>query len=144
MIDGIMVIRLRRRKHRPEGATLQRKCTCGHTMQLNCVVCQFASWIRERSPVPGQLLFPGNAHRYLSELRRMLSLLYSTGAMTFTLKAYRAGKATQLTKDGATWQQLQEAGQWRGTSALAYVNRQAVDQYAAIQAAIEASSDEET
>ena len=73
----------------------------------------------------------------------MLVLLNVHSADKFTLKCFRAGRATAMTKSGASWQALQSAGEWRGMSTLSYVAPQAIDNYASIQAMVDASSDEE-
>ena len=62
---------------------------------------------------------------------------------SFSLKAFRAGPATQLAVDGAGWQTALAAGEWRGLSALKYIDADLVDESAFIRALFEASSDEE-
>ena len=48
-----------------------------------------------------------------------------------------------MTAEGATWQAIQSAGEWRGLSSLNYINKQAIDDYASFMTVVDASSDEE-
>ena len=64
-------------------------------------------------------------------------------AHEFSLKAFRAGHATELVRSGAPWAKLLEAGEWRGQASLRYVELTAVDAAAFAASIVEASSDEE-
>ena len=72
-----------------------------------------------------------------------MGLWQNSQASEFTLKCFRAGKASAMTASGATWQEIQSAGEWRGLSSLNYIDRQAIDDYASMMQIVEASSDEE-
>ena len=48
-------------------------------------------------------------------------------ATAFTLKAFRAGKATALASSGAPLGQILEARDWRGRAVLNYVNEDVFD-----------------
>ena len=73
----------------------------------------------------------------------MLGLLGVAQPSSFSLKAFRAGHATELVARGASWSQLLEAGEWRGSAALKYVEAGAVDTAAFAARVIDASSDED-
>ena len=143
MVSGFLLLKLTRRKHRPEGSILKRSCRCREVGRLSCVVCTYLAWVAEKQPGTGSRVWPGSASQYLHQLRRLLNLLMHPQAMSFTLKCFRAGKASVLASSGATWQEIQSAGEWRGLSSLSYINRQAIDDYASFTMSVEASSDEE-
>ena len=103
----------------------------------------FKAWHQRVKPSPGTRIWTGTASQYLHQLRRCLTLLSHPQAREFTLKAFRAGKASAMTAEGATWQAIQSAGEWRGLSSLNYINKQAIDDYASFMTVVEASSDEE-
>ena len=46
--------------------------------------------------------------------RQFLQDAQAPGANTFNLKVYRAGHATVMAREGASWAALQSAGEWRG------------------------------
>ena len=70
-------------------------------------------------------------------------MLLHPQAASFTLKAFRAGRASQMTREGASWQEIQAAGEWRGLSSLSYISKPAIDDYASLMMTVDASSDEE-
>ena len=61
------------------------------------------------------------------------------GAQSFTLKAYRAGKATAMAAAGATVGEILQAGEWRSQAFLRYVDTDAVDEAQMLSAAVEGS-----
>ena len=52
---------------------------------------------------PGDLLWRLNPVRFRDALREILLLVGHPAAKVFTLKGFRAGRATQLMKDGLLW-----------------------------------------
>ena len=46
-------------------------------------------------------------------------------------------------EEGASWQEIQAAGEWRGLSSLSYISKPAIDDYASLMMTVDASSDEE-
>ena len=61
------------------------------------------------------------------------------GAETFTLKAFRAGKANALVLAGAPLGQLLAAGEWRSRAVLKYVDEDVFDGARLIAAEMEHS-----
>ena len=110
--------------------------------KVMCVVCGFSAWVENLNPTVGTPLYRGTASNFLRDLRRYLTLLGKPRAEAYTLKCFRAGRATAMARAGATWQTLQSAGEWKGMSCLPYIAPEAIDQYSAVQAVLEASSDE--
>ena len=76
-------------------------------------------------------------------LRRYLVLTGTLMGARYTLKAFRAGRATDLAKRGATWQTILSAGEWKGLSPTHYLDTDVVDEAAYLQAEIVASEDED-
>ena len=66
-----------------------------------------------------------------------------TGAR-FTLKAFRAGRATDLAQRGASCKTILSAGEWKGLSPTHYLDVDLIDEPAYLQAEILASEDEDS
>ena len=97
-----------------------------------------SSWGAGRCPVhrigpylatlcAGQPLWPFSAAQFGSWLQRVLTLLSVEGATQFTLKAFRAGKATALAEAGCSIGDILRAGEWQSRAFLAYIDEDAVD-----------------
>ena len=55
-------------------------------------------------------------------------MLEAKGAKSYTLKTYRAGRATDMVAEGFTLGEIQLAGEWSSTSApFAHMNSDVVD-----------------
>ena len=89
----------------------------------------------------GQRVSQLSSYYFLKELRRLLSLLRHGHADQFTLKAFRAGRATDIAKRGGSWQQVLAAGEWRGMSATSYLDANVIDEAAYLKAVLEASGE---
>ena len=96
-----------------------------------------------RSFMPGDRLQGRNGYGFQKQLRRFLALQVVEGATSFTLKSFRAGRATALAAGGATWQAVLAAGEWRGLTAVRYLGVDAIDESVFMKSIMEASSDEE-
>ena len=77
--------------------------------------------------------------QFLRALRRILTLLEFEGAGGITLKAFRAGHAQELARNGTAWAQILLAGEWRSLSVLNYLDAEQIDESAAAWEAIQAS-----
>jgi len=141
--ESELILRLRARKHRPRGSVLRKKCECASVGGKACALCFMKRHVLETKPRPGDRVFDGKASAFLKTLRRLLILLDIPGGELFTLKAFRAGRASELARGGASWQTLQAAGEWRGMSPLSYVAHAAIDDAAFLDTVVAASSDEE-
>ena len=76
-------------------------------------------------------------------LQRILTLLAVPGASSFTLKAFRAGKATALAAAGFSIGDILRAGEWCSRAFLAYIDEDAVDAAQLLQQTLAASDEEE-
>lgn len=70
-------------------------------------------------------------------------MLGTDGAQRFTLKAFRAGKATELARSGKSLGAILSAGEWRSAAVLRYVDEDVVDAAEMLKTAVDQSSDEE-
>ena len=78
----------------------------------------------------------------LRQLRRLLTLMAVPNAGAFTLKAFRAGKATALAAAGKSLDIILAAGEWRPSAFLSYVDTDVVDQAQVLDQTLAASDDE--
>ena len=138
---GWLVIGLRRRKHRPKGSVLRRPCLCRSRGAAVCPVHVMKPLLDQTQP--GSRLWAFSGAQFLRMLRRALQLLGVAQGQAYTLKAFRAGRATEMAKDGESWSAVLAAGEWKTMSALAYIDEDAVDTVAAVHEAVVNSSDEE-
>ena len=103
-------LRLRRRKHMPDGSYMARKCSCtGGAVDKLCIPHLLKS--RLESMETGQSLFTLTSPQFLTRLRNLLAVLKVPGAASFGFKAFRAGKATDLAKSGCPVHVIMQLGQ---------------------------------
>lgn len=133
----VVCLRLMRRKHRPQGSLLKRACTCATVGPQFCTVHRCLSCLAGK--VVGSRLWYITPSTFLAKTRRYLGLLGVANARTFTLKAYRAGKATSMASAGATVGQILMAGEWRSHAFLRYVDTDVVDAAQLLSAVVEGS-----
>ena len=122
----ILHCRWKRRKHRPEGSWLKRRCECKvlENPQL-CLVHRAMDYINQTKPKPGDELFPEiSGWLGFSLLRRILKMLSVGTADAFSWKCIRAGKATAMAGANLLFQEFCAAGEWRDqrTPGKHYVN----------------------
>ena len=65
-----------------------------------------------------------NAHAFLQRVRRFLRILKAENVEEYTLKMFRAGKATAMAAEGASLGMILAAGEWRSNAFLNYVNEE--------------------
>jgi hypothetical protein len=117
-------IRLRKRKHRPSGSWLKRACTCNECPLLCCI--HFAGQYIMSKPI-GDPLFGFSHAQFTHAIKRALMLLEVHGAIRFSLKAFRAGRATELAKKGVPIGKILQAGEWKSSAFLRYIDEDTVD-----------------
>ena len=133
-------IRLRRRKHRPRGSLLRRKCTCTKTAQQFCVVCRMRVFT---SGFPaGMRIWDIKANAFLKLIRSCLSLLGLAKAERVTLKTFRSSRAFDLVKRGKPLQAILAAGEWVGSAMLNYVKLQQINEGVFLAQTLDASDAE--
>ena len=91
---------------------------------------------------PGQPMWAFTSQQFSQWLQRILTLLAVPGASLFTLKAFRAGKATALAAAGYSIGDSLRAGEWSSRAFLAYIDEDAVDAAQLLQQTLAASDEE--
>ena len=142
--DGTCVhLKLRTRKHRPQGSLMTRHCCCsgeGGDSRLCPVHCLSTAHLDA-----GAQIFSGwTPSQAVKKLRRYLTLLSVPGAESATLKSFRASRATNLALQGKTVHAVLAAGEWKSAAVLAYANEDAFDRGAILTKTLEESDSEES
>ena len=132
--DKLACVRLMRRKHRPQGSLLKRPCSCRKTGRQFCVVHRCTEAVADCAV--GARLWHFTAAAFQIQLRQYLVLLGTRGAQSYTLKSFRAGKATALAAAGASVGQILLAGEWKSQAFLRYVDTDVVDEAAVLATAL--------
>ena len=119
-------IRFRRRKKMPNGSLMSRPCTChGSDAEMWCTSHMLKC--RLQALQVGQRLFHQTSLQFLKLFHRALALLSIPHADQFGFKAFRAGRATQLARDGKPVHVIMQLGQWKSAAILNYVSPDALD-----------------
>jgi hypothetical protein len=75
----------------------------------------------------GAPLFGFSQAQFTHAVKRALMLLEVPGAVRFSLKAFRAGRATELAKKGVPIGKILQAGEWKSSAFLRYIDEDTVD-----------------
>ena len=70
-------------------------------------------------------------------------MLQVEGAMAFTRKAFRSGRATEMAAMGYTLGQVLAAGDWHSVAMLKYIRESEADAWECVRQATEQSDEEE-
>ena len=106
----------------------------------NCAFCRLC--VHMASLKPGERLFRWSPSQFLAKLRKYLALARVPFADKYTLKCYRAGRATELALQGKPIGQILMAGEWRSSAFTKYVDNDALDQSNMLISALEESDEE--
>ena len=138
--DAELTLLLRRRKNRAQGSRLSRRCWCA-SCSTTCPVHALGPWVARFDS--GRELFGGiSAAGALRALREMLAALGVQGASLFRLHDLRRGHAKDLQESGATLAEILAAGEWRSCAFMAYLDRDALERDAVVEAhLLESDSD---
>ena len=130
---------MKKRKHRPRGSKLMITCRCAEVK--HCLVCTFKPFL-DKFQV-GKAVWDLNASETLKETAQACSALGSQiAAKLLTWKSWRAGKATQLAKDGRPLGEIIAAGDWSRNSFSRYCDVDKCNRCTVLQETIDASDDE--
>ena len=137
--DQVLHVRLRQRKNRPTGSLLRRPCTC-RTDKKTCAVHLALPVLQGKQQ--GQRLWDGTGAGFIQQVRRLLAQMGVPGAMHFSGKAFRAGKATAMAASGSSIGSILTAGEWRSAAFLSYIDETEVDAACLLHKALEDSDDD--
>lgn len=139
--EGQLTIRWTRRKHRPRGAVMKRPCMCEEVGPQFCVVCRTKPYLVHGQK--GARLFDDSSYTHIQRLRRYLALLAVEDATSYTWKAFRSGRATEMAAMGFTLGQVLAAGDWHSVAMLKCIRETEADTLECVRQAAENSDDEE-
>jgi len=89
----------------------------------------------------GKRLFSFSSSEFTRTLRRFLTLALAPNPAAFTLKAFRAGRATEMAAQGNSLGAILAAGEWKSAQFLRYVDTDMVEQKVLFERALESDSD---
>jgi hypothetical protein len=145
IVDGELHIRLARRKHRPRGALLRRRCCCGKSPFTGetdsrfvphiaiCPVCCFKTQMELGQYREGERLFQFSSSQFLAQFKKRSS--FANCALLRT-KSWRSGMATTLVAGGAALGTVLDWGQWKSKAFLDYVSKDSLDTQAFISSVV--------
>ena len=137
-----LVLKLRRRKNRPQGSRLVRTCWCKECTRT-CPVHVLGPLISKT--MPGIELFKGITKAdALASLRSMLAAIGVEKAECYRSHDMRRGHTLDLQCAKAPLWQILEAGEWSSPAFLKYLDLHKLDQELVVQAhCLESDSDSE-
>ena len=90
----------------------------------------------------GDAVFSMSGGMALKKLIRFLTLGGVANAEAFTLKSFRAGKATEMAAQGNSLGAILEAGEWHSRALLNYVDPGVADHVQILKQTVDGSDDE--
>ena len=141
MDDGLLCLKLARRKNKPEGSLLKRACWCS-ACRLTCPVHVLWPYI-ESMPVGHKPFGKFSPAKALSVLRAFLKELGVAGAHKYRTHDWRRGHAKDMQLKGATLYQILMAGEWKSPAFLAYMDMVELELGATMEAHMAESSSED-
>ncbi len=141
--DGWAHIVFKTRKHRPRGSWLKQKCICakGKAKEKFCVACRLQQLSAQRAR--RQRMWTSTASQLQALVRKFLTDMGHQSGSRFTLKGFRAGRATEMARSGSGIAAILVAGEWRSKAWLAYVNLDECEHAVLMQNALDEDSDGE-
>ena len=115
-----------------QGSLLCRPCTCSSTTAKFCIVHRLDG----AGGVHSQRLSNRTAYHVQRDFRADLASCNVEGAAKYTLKAFRAGKATDMAARGESFSAILECGEWRSSALLRYLSESEVDKFAFLKNAV--------
>ena len=132
--DGRLHIRLKSRKHRPQGSLLIRGCVCSHTLDARLCPVHCIDW---STMEVGEKLLQITPTAAQQRLRRYSLLCGIPGASQVTLKVFRASRATTVALAGKPLHAIMHAGEWKSEAAQRYCSADAFDLGAMVSSVIQ-------
>ena len=95
------VVRFARRKNKPDGSVLRRPCSCALVGSPQfCFAHRLEAFLAEMELAVGDRMFKFTGAVFLKKVVRFLKILQVPGAEHYTLKSFRAGRATEMAGTG--------------------------------------------
>ena len=127
-----LVIALKSRKNRPEGASLIRACTCVGDGNLNpmCPVHTFIMWKTAMNRQYGRLFVGVDYTSFTRVMRIHLGAIIGPDAAFYTSHGFRRGTAQAMLSSGSRLAEILSAGDWRSPAFLAYLDQSQIEEEA--------------
>jgi len=123
--QGRLILRLAVRKNKQFGSTLIRSCRCAEVGPEACGVCHLARVAANFNI--GEVIFSFTEKEVLSNLKKAMLLMGIPGHKNLGLKAFRAGRATQLLAQNHALSTILSMGEWKWAAVQSYVDVDTVD-----------------
>ena len=132
IVGNVVRLQLSRRKHRPHGSTLTRRCWC-QTCSVTCPVHGLRDLLRDA--VSGGEPFSHFSKGFVvAELRRRLRVLKIPFAGEFDTRCFRRGHAEEIARSSGSLTELLAAGEWTSKRFSEYLNKDELEDIAAREA----------
>ena len=141
--DEVVSIRLRSRKASPDGASIDRHCSCSKGDRLLCGPCALRGQLLDSRALGKDLdekIFSITPHVALTLIRAVCEQL---GLPPFRWHDARRGMAQDLIAKGASISYVLFAGGWRSAAFLRYINRRDLDARALVEVSMQNSDSDE-
>ena len=141
MCAQTLTLRLARRKNRPQGSCLTRSCWCDTRPEL-CPVHVLGAWVSQQPgrSKPFMHIASGSARQ---DLKRRLFRLGIDCANSYWLHDLRRGHAQDMVDEGGRLCEILQAGQWKSPAFTKYLDLEAVEMQAVVEAHMAESEDED-
>jgi len=140
LVDGSLVLALKRRKNRPQGSRLVRGCWCKKSPK-SCPVHKLGGFLNEHRA--GDSPFKGiSAACALDTLRMILADLGVENAHVSRTHDFRRGHARDLQASGAPLYVILAAGEWSSPAFMSYLDFWKLEADAVVQAHVDESDEE--
>ena len=132
-----IVLRLRRRKNKPSGSVISRRCLCRQCE----TICPFHTLLPllNSSDEGGRIFGTISASSALRVLRSILEVLGVSDAALYRTHDLRRGHCMDLLESGAPLATILKASEWRSPAFLSYVDMEQLERDAVIQAHLDDS-----
>lgn len=140
LCDGLLQLKLARRKNKQFGSVLQRACWCARCT-ATCPVHALGAWFAGL-PVGTKPFSDITAAGSLSTLRFFLAQLGVKDAALYRTHDLRRGHALDLQQRGGTLREILQAGEWSSPAFLSYLDMTQLELGAVVEAHLAESEDD--
>lgn len=137
--DDATTLQLFKRKTKPHGSLLTRRCWCSSASAV-CPVHVLGAWAQQLA-AGSQPFAQWRPSRATEMLRRRLRDIGVESHESYTLHAFRRGHAQDLVASGSSAAEILRAGEWRSCAFLQYLDVDSLECQAVVEAHLAESSD---
>ena len=124
-VGSVVKLQLRRRKHRPHGSSISRKCWCR--------VCKVLCPVHCLGPLfdayaAGHMPFSHMSSAFvISQLRRRLGVLNVPHASEYDTRCFRRGHVEEIVRSSGSLREVLQAGEWSNKRFTEYLNKEELE-----------------